>query len=198
MKPLLAALGALALFLLAVTPAHVDQPHRHDPWPWRLGIEEARGLTGDHRSPEVPLSGDQEVLVERVGRDPDIQPMATAGDDRERRLCGSDDPHAVLELSHMLGDRPFLREGPRQHEFGLENRPGVLVSGSNSWTEFAGMFRRTRAAHAQHEKAKAELKALMPEDAREATGHGVRAKRSKSGSVSFDLLAMEDNGAPIE
>ncbi len=29
----------------------------------------------------------------------------------------------------------------------------------------------------------------MPDDAKEAIGHGVRAKRSKSGAVSFDLLA---------
>ena len=35
----------------------------------------------------------------------------------------------------------------------------------------------------------------MPEDAKEATGHGVRAKRSKSGSVSFDLLTTEQNRA---
>src|SRR5271170_5627678 len=40
-----------------------------------------------------------------------------------------------------------------------------------------------------HERAKAELKALVPEDAKEACGHGVRAKRSKSGAVGFDLLA---------
>ena len=36
-----------------------------------------------------------------------------------------------------------------------------------------------------------ELKKLMPEDAKEAIGHGIRAKRSKSGAVSFDLLQME-------
>jgi hypothetical protein len=47
----------------------------------------------------------------------------------------------------------------------------------------------TRAAFLDHERAKAELKALVPEDAKEASGHGVRAKRSKSGVVSFDLLA---------
>ena len=29
----------------------------------------------------------------------------------------------------------------------------------------------------------------MPEDAKEATGHGVRAKRSKSGAVSFEVEA---------
>jgi len=28
----------------------------------------------------------------------------------------------------------------------------------------------------------------MPEDAKEAIGHGIRAKRSKSGAISFDLL----------
>jgi hypothetical protein len=28
----------------------------------------------------------------------------------------------------------------------------------------------------------------MPEDAKEAIGHGIRAKRSKLGAVSFDLL----------
>ena len=32
----------------------------------------------------------------------------------------------------------------------------------------------------------------MPEDAKEAIGHGIRAKRSKSGAVSFDLLEMAD------
>jgi hypothetical protein len=37
----------------------------------------------------------------------------------------------------------------------------------------------------------------MPEDAKEATGQGVRAKRSKSGAVSFDLLATEENRAAV-
>jgi hypothetical protein len=32
----------------------------------------------------------------------------------------------------------------------------------------------------------------MPEDAKEAIGYGVRAKRSKSGAVSFDLLKTEE------
>ena len=44
------------------------------------------------------------------------------------------------------------------------------------------MFARTRSAHLEHEQAKTELKGLMPEDAQQAIGHGVRAKRSKSGA----------------
>jgi hypothetical protein len=67
----------------------------------------------------------------------------------------------------------------------------VDMSSSNSWAEFAGIFRQTRPAFLQHENAKAELKALMPGDAKEALGHGIRAKRSKSGAISFDLLEVE-------
>jgi len=69
---------------------------------------------------------------------------------------------------------------------------------SNSWAEFAGLFRQTRAAFLQHENAKAELKALMPEDAKEAIGHGVRAKRSKSGAVSFDFMDLEASHASLQ
>src|ERR1700741_19140 len=73
----------------------------------------------------------------------------------------------------------------------------VDMSGSNSWAEFAGLFRSTRQAFLDHERSKTELKALMPEDAKEAIGHGVRAKRSKSGAVSFDLLDAEARHAAL-
>lgn len=67
----------------------------------------------------------------------------------------------------------------------------VDMSSSNSWSEFAGVFRDTRQAHSDHERARSELKALIPEDAREAIGHGVRGRRSKAGAVSFDLLQTD-------
>jgi hypothetical protein len=90
--------------------------------------------------------------------------------------------------------RPYGIEPPRPR---VEAVRLVDMSGSNSWTEFAGLFCATRAAFNDHELAKAELKALMPEDAKEATGHGVRAKHSKSGAVSFDLLESEKNHAAV-
>jgi len=74
----------------------------------------------------------------------------------------------------------------------------VDMSSSNSWAEFAALFRNTRQAFLDHERAKCELKSLMPEDAREAIGHGVRARRSRSGAVSFDLLELEASHAPVE
>jgi hypothetical protein len=74
----------------------------------------------------------------------------------------------------------------------------VDMSASNSWAAFADIFRTTRDAFLEHEKARTELKVLMPEDAKEAFGHGVRAKRSKSGAVSFELLERETNHAPVQ
>jgi len=74
----------------------------------------------------------------------------------------------------------------------------VDMSSSNSWAEFAALFRSTRGAFLDHERAKSELKALIPEDAKEAIGHGVRAKRSKSGAVSFDVLETDASHAAIQ
>ena len=68
----------------------------------------------------------------------------------------------------------------------------VDMSSSNAWAEFGALYLQTRAAHADHERAKSELKTLMPDDAKEAFGHGVRARRSRAGSVSFDVLEMSD------
>jgi predicted phage-related endonuclease len=74
----------------------------------------------------------------------------------------------------------------------------VDMSSSNAWAEFAGLFCSTRQAFLDHEKSKAELKTLMPEDAKEAIGHGIRAKRSKSGAISFDLLEVEARHAAVQ
>ena len=92
--------------------------------------------------------------------------------------------------------RLFGAEPPRAR---IEAVRMVDMSSSNAWAEFSNVFRRTREAYHEHENAKAELKGLMPEDAKEAVGHGVRAKRSKSGAVSFDVLSMEDGShAPLQ
>ncbi|MET0514906.1 MAG: YqaJ viral recombinase family protein [Nitrospiraceae bacterium] len=89
------------------------------------------------------------------------------------------------------GEAPHLinAEQPRPR---IEAIRIVDMSESNSWAEFAALFRNTRQAFLDHERAKSELKALMPEDVKEAIGHGVRGKRSKSGAVSIDVLATTE------
>jgi predicted phage-related endonuclease len=118
--------------------------------------------------------------------------------------------HADPLYQHLIitAERKFWRcvetgEPPRL--FGVETPKArieavriVDMSASNSWAEFAGVFRSTRPAFLEHERAKAELKALMPEDAKEAIGHGLRARRSKSGAISFYLPEVEGNHAALE
>ena len=91
--------------------------------------------------------------------------------------------------------RLFGAEPPRPR---IEAVRIVDMNSSNAWAEFAGLFRASRPAFLQHEIAKTELKSLMPEDAKEAIGHGIRAKRSKSGAVSFDLLEVEAGYAAVQ
>ena len=105
----------------------------------------------------------------------------------------------------VTAERKFWRcveSGERPTLFGVEPpKPRIEavrivdMSTSNVWAEFAAVFATTRDAHQKHERAKAELKALMPEDAQQAFGHGVRARRSRSDAISFDLLEPDDEHA---
>ncbi|MFZ0423966.1 MAG: YqaJ viral recombinase family protein [Xanthobacteraceae bacterium] len=118
--------------------------------------------------------------------------------------------HADPLYQHLIvtAERKFWRcveNGETPSLFGVDPpKPKVEairivdMTSSNAWAEFAGIFAQTRSAHLEHEQAKAELKGLMPEDAKEAIGHGIRGKRSKSGAVSFDVLAAEDGHAAIQ
>src|SRR5262249_53113388 len=80
------------------------------------------------------------------------------------------------------GDPPHLinAETPRPR---IEAIRIVDMSSSNSWAKFAALFRSTRSAFFEHERAKSELKALIPEDAKEAIGHGVRALKIWRGEL---------------
>jgi hypothetical protein len=118
--------------------------------------------------------------------------------------------HADPLYQHLLitAEKKFWRcvqNGEIPRLFGVEPpRPRleavrvVDMNTSNSWAEFATVYRRTRPAFQEHEAAKADLKKLVPEDAKEAVGHGIRAKRSKNGAVSFELLDMEAADAPLQ
>jgi predicted phage-related endonuclease len=111
---------------------------------------------------------------------------------------------------HLLltAEKKFWRcveTGETPHLFGVEPpRPrieavrSVDMSASNAWAEFADLFQATRQAALDHERSKAELKALVLEDAKEASGHGVRAKRSKSGAISFEVLREEPDHAAVQ
>ncbi|MBR0801764.1 YqaJ viral recombinase family protein [Bradyrhizobium jicamae] len=94
------------------------------------------------------------------------------------------------ELPRLFGVEP-----PRPRVDAVRS---VEMSGSNAWAEFASLYRLTRPAALDHDRAKAELRTLVPEDAKEASGHGVKAKRSKSGAISFELLDLEAGRAALQ
>jgi hypothetical protein len=131
-------------------------------------------ITGGGKWVEIKISGD-----------PLYQHLLVTAEKKFWRCVESGEP-----------PRLFGVEPPRAR---IEAVRIVDMSSSNAWAEFSNVFRRSRDAYLEHENAKAELKGLMPDDAKEAIGHGVRAKRSKSGAVSFDVLSMEGaSHAPLQ
>lgn len=118
--------------------------------------------------------------------------------------------HADPMYQHLLltAEKKFwhcVMSGEEPHLFGIEPpRPRLAavrivdMSSSNSWAELATTFRRTRPAYREHEGVKADLKKLVPDDAKEAAGHGLRAKRSKSGAISFELIETGVADAPLQ
>jgi predicted phage-related endonuclease len=130
------------------------------------------------------ITGGGKWVEIKISADPLYQHLLLTAEKKFWRCVESGEPPHLFDV-----------EPPRPR---IEAVRIVDMSTSNAWAEFAAVFRSTRDAFLEHEKAKTELKGLMPEDAREAMGHGIRAKRSKSGAISFDLLAMEGSRAPVE
>lgn len=118
--------------------------------------------------------------------------------------------HADPLYQHLMltAEKQFWRcvqNGETPYLFGIETpRPRfepikiVDMAASNSWAELAATYLSTREAHGSHETAKAELKKLVPDDAKEAIGHGIKAKRSKSGAISFEALAVQVAHASLQ
>jgi hypothetical protein len=130
------------------------------------------------------ITGGGKWVVINIAADPLYQHLLLTAEKKFWRCVESGEP-----------PRLFGAESPRAR---IQAVRIVDMSSSNAWAEFSSIFRRTREAYIEHENAKTELKSLMPEDAKEAIGHGIRAKRSKSGAVILDVLSMEGSRAPVQ
>jgi predicted phage-related endonuclease len=130
------------------------------------------------------ITGGGKWVEIRISADPLYQHLLLTAEKKFWRCVESGEP-----------PRLFGAEPPRAR---VEAVRIVDMSSSNAWAEFSNVFQRTRDAYLEHVNAKAELKDLMPEDAKEAIGHGIRAKRSKSGAVSFDVLSLEVDRAQLQ
>ena len=147
---------------------------QHNMWVTNARLAALSVITGGDKWVEISISAD-----------PLYQHLLLTAEKKFWRCVESGEP-----------PRLFGVEQPRAR---IEAVRIVDMSSSNAWAEFSTVFRRTREAYLEHENAKTELKGLIPEDAKEAIGHGIRAKRSKSGAVSFDVLSMEGaSHAPLQ
>lgn len=130
------------------------------------------------------ITGGGKWVEIKVQADPLYQHLLLTAEKKFWRCVQSGEPPVLFNI-----------ETPRPR---LEAVNVMDMSSSNHWAELAATYLRTREAHAEHELAKSELKKLMPEDAKEAAGHGIRAKRSKSGAISFEAQVGEGDHAPSQ
>jgi predicted phage-related endonuclease len=141
-------------------------------------------VTGARRAYLSILTGGGKWVVIEVDADPVYQTVLLQVERIFWRCVNTGEVPVVYGAVPPKAKRPVVRV--------------VDMSASNAWSEGAAIFSRTRKAHAEHEAAKSELKLLLPEDAREAFGHGVRAKRSKSGAISFDMIPNGGSYASLQ
>ena len=118
--------------------------------------------------------------------------------------------HADPLYQHLIvtAEKKFWRcveSGEPPALFGVEPpRPRIEavrivdMSGSNAWAEFAGGLFANPDGASRTRASQSRTQGLVPEDAKQAIGHGVRAKRSKSGAISFDLLEVEGGHAAVQ
>jgi predicted phage-related endonuclease len=192
MHPVLRWMGATLDGLIADSGAVFEAKFM---LPWSFSEEAAAGkhmaqvqhnmwVTNAREAALSIITGGGKWVEIKIAADPLYQHLLLTAEKKFWRCVESGEPPVLFGI-----------EPPRPR---IEAIRIVDMSVSNSWAEFAALFRSTRGAFLEHERAKAELKTLMPEDAKEAIGHGVRAKRSKSGAVTFDVLDTEAARAAIQ
>jgi predicted phage-related endonuclease len=130
------------------------------------------------------ITGGGKWVEMTVSADPLYQHLLLTAEKKFWRCVQTGEPPALFNI-----------ETPRPRPKAIKI---VDMTASNSWAELAATYLRTREAHGDHELAKAELKKLVPEDSKEAVGHGIKAKRSKSGAISFEALAVEGPHASVQ
>lgn len=66
-----------------------------------------------------------------------------------------------------------------------EKMRSVSFEGNNSWSDYAGDWLESQTAAKKFEAASAEIKKMIPEDVKIATGHGIIVTRTKSGALTI-------------
>lgn len=100
--------------------------------------------------------------------------------------------HRLLEIEKEFWDCVERGEPPGiASDVAVPVLPTRIVSmqGNNEWAYHADDLVRNRGSHQIYEKALRDIKTMMPADAKEAEGHGIKLKRSKSNAILVEVQA---------
>ena len=93
--------------------------------------------------------------------------------------------------SFVVQDKPpYDGEGietPSTKELVLDKMIVKDMTSSNQWTYLSQTLKETQEKAREFEASKKEIKSLVQPDWREATGHGVSVKRSKTGRLTVNI-----------
>lgn len=134
-------------------------------------------VTGSRRAVLSIITGGGKWVEIKIQADPLFQHLLLVAEKKFWRCVETGEPPHLFNI-----------EAPRPR---IEAVRVADMSTSNAWADLSAVYLRTRAAFAEHETAKSDLKKLVPEDAKEAVGHGIKAKRAKNGAISFEALSAE-------
>jgi predicted phage-related endonuclease len=85
-------------------------------------------------------------------------------------------------------DIPYLDlPEPKDYSVNYHLLKDYDFTGNNKWASLASQLIETKIIAKEHEEAKKEIKKLVPDDAREVTGHGVKVFRSKAGWLAVKI-----------
>ena len=134
---------------------------------------------------QMHLTGARQALLSVLSGAPDHDWIHVEWDEAywtqvEAQLA---DFHACVSFNQPPHDAPAIA-APSVSAF----KP-YDFTGNNEWASHAADFTATEAAAKTHEAAKKAIKAMVPEDASEVTGHGIAAKRSKAGAINIKGIA---------
>jgi hypothetical protein len=172
---------------------HVHYSDRRDPGLRRFAIEQRRRFTGLGGRPEGFFNGDKDCLVNRVGFDRQLDPLATAVDDGEHRFPSAGDQHVVLELGHVLLDAPSSEKDHGSMTL-APNTALISLTSPSRVAAIQGMVRwiAWRWTSAPHQNT---LRGRRSENRRQLCHSSERERSSKTLTLSRFLLRFHRGDA---
>jgi predicted phage-related endonuclease len=115
------------------------------------------------------IMGANEPVIEFIPRDRDyIHEMIRRGEQFMEHVANRTPPVALVPVAAPI-------DATKVYDF----------TGSNAWSDHAATWLETRDAADKCKQAEKSLKAIVPDDAKKCTGHGIQITRDRAGRLSL-------------